>query len=260
MLPPHPAISPFHHHAQLSDLPALADLSLVGCHESLWWEPLAGAGSTLRRLHVRRAQYPDHMQPLAALTALTSLELEHAPLGEWPGSILADALQQMRQLQWVSMWHVSLSSAGAAALAGLPLLERVLVLPPVPGKDADYQLEDSEPVALPPGACSSSLRCLAVQWPTAERSLPLLRAASRLEQLHILPTPNWNGQGSWVKAGELAGWAAVHPSLQQLCLEMAEDEAVCAPVLDAALLVQRRRPLLLVHRTRPGHAQQAVTG
>lgn len=55
MLPLQPAISPFHYHAQLSDLPALADLYLVDCHESLWWEPLTGAGSTLRRLHVRRA-------------------------------------------------------------------------------------------------------------------------------------------------------------------------------------------------------------
>ena len=225
----------------------------------VWWVPLAKAASTLRRLHVHRAQYPDHMQPLAALTALTSLELEHAQLNSWVQSILADGLSQLRQLQRISMRQVSLSGAGAAALASLPSLQRLLLLPPLPSDD-DFEQEGSEPVALPPGACCSSLRRLAVQWPTAELSLPLLRAASRLEQLHILPMADWNSQSSTVKAGELAGWAAAHPSLQQLCFEMGDADLVCAPALDAALLVQRRRPQLLVQRTRPGQAQQAVAG
>lgn len=228
---------------QVLALPALQSLELLRCMslDASSWEGLPIVAPTLKRLVLRPLAYLP--AGVAALTQLTALEFEGDDDDDDDDELseqLGAALQQLRQLQVLSLEGVSLKGPVASALAALPALRGLWIRP-----------YDQFEVEVPAGPWTSSLQLLAARASVLTSSLPLLQAASRLEQLQV----DCDALVDW---HPLFHWAALHPTLQQLCLEMYSNASLSPSMTNDLLRLQRQKPQLLLRITPSDSSQQAL--
>ena len=192
----------------------------------------------------------DKLPPLEALTALAGslrvLEI-HSWVGD--GALLDGCAAALTGLQTLALdfggWpNTHLWLPPAALAAQLPRLRSLaLTSYAVTGAESD---EGRWPGALP--ACAPSLRWLALPLELALPSLAALAHAQQLETLCVLLPSNSLSfdAGQWAAFWQ---FVATHPPLRRFVYEVpATSLANNFMLLDALLLLQRRRPALQVQR------------
>ena len=205
--------------AAISSLTALTRLALCIVKVCPPVEALAALAPSRRALevHGRCGRAGDLDRAIGVLTALESLALDFGA-GRFTGPEVPSAVMGLPKLQRLSLSYYSISSQQAPRT------------PPTP--------------ALP----LSHLHWVALPLVVALRLTGLLEQARSLETLCLLLPP-----ASTVMDAECwsAFWqfVATHPPLRSLPYEVPADSPTCSlQLLDALVLLQRRRPALQVRR------------
>lgn len=194
--------------------------------------------SALRRLHLIACRLLP--ASLAALTQLTALNLQRTP---YEGTA-AEARQQMdaalpalTQLRHLAVSPVHPATPLPAALATMGCLHTLACVPPLLLRGGS---EATRGIVLPPllqGAYLPSLRHLAAPDTMVASSLLPLQAATQLESLGLFGF----AQALTTEQQRLMQWAAAHPAVRHLALELSGDH-LCATSLFAVTGALQRRP------------------
>lgn len=162
-----------------------------------------------------------------------------------------DSLQSLQQLTCLLIDGSSDLNQVLPALGGLSRLQQCSVIVYGDTSEARPLAEPGPPLAssLPSGAWLRSLRWLQCSFPTLVNSVEQLAAAQQLEYLSIAGVPT-AGSADLDLAAHSAfwDWAARHPPLRRLGLELVEPQASPVPsdFLNEVLILWQRRPALLV--------------
>lgn len=163
---------------QVSRLTRLESLRLQRAeYDAHGFGPLVPLGSSLQHLRIIGTAWPSCLSSLTALRALELTILDGGDGGSATG--LHEALQRLSGL--TGLWLQGFTTIPAAAFC-LPQLAWLCVQP-------HATAEHNVAVSLLCGSVSRSLRRLVTTAALAQRSLPFLAAAERLELLHFLDPP-----------------------------------------------------------------------
>jgi hypothetical protein len=205
---------------------------------------------------------------LAAMTWLKRLQL-----GSWgsplPPAELATSLRQLRQMTCLLLHGDGISQLPTAALAGLSRLQLCMIKAPLVVDEhaaalqqvRHGQQEQAPPrplQQLPAGPWLSSLCHLCTHWELLAQGTAVLAQAQQLEHLAIVGIPSSSHRATAQQWEAFWEWAATHPPLQRLSIDVNEEpdpSAFDGPAFDEVLKLLRRRPGLSVYRAGRGTEQ-----
>ena len=198
---------------------------------------LLSALPSLRRLRLQGGNnLPANLSQLTWLESLTICDDNRMLKGEpEPSAVLLAALPHLTGLTYLALDSMEGVDCPPGELAGLGRLHTFIWLDPnSPPADA----------VLPAGPWLGSLRRLAAPAHLLANSLPLLKAAPRLEHLAVT-VPGQNGEPTLCILRSAVRW----PSLRQLSLGIPRhinQTSLPAVLFPAALEAQHRRPSLSI--------------
>ena len=231
---------------QLSLLPKLEWLILETPQYSA--SSMDGLSRLLSLTHLKFYQGGHLPSSLAAMTWLKHLKLCRLD-SLLPPEGLNASLGQLQQLTSL-MLHGAGVSQLPTSLADLSRLRQCMIWTgPVVAVHAAQQ--EQQPQQLPTGIWLSILQRLFAPWPILAQSTAMLAQAQQLEHLAIAGLPSSSHGANARQWGALWEWAAVHPPLEILSIDVEEEpnpSEFNGPAFDEVLQLLRRRPSLSVFR------------
>ena len=192
--------------------------------------------TSLQHAEFSSCQLPGSLSELTGL--LQVLDISH-PYGEAAAvaASLHAALQQLTQLTGLRLFGLPAAAVAPPSLAALSRLQWLYL------EEWDEPQEQPARPELPLGPWQCSLRHLATTFAVAQRSLPFLTGAQRLQRISFLepPEPQPEAEEQWHAFWR---WATQHAPLQRV--GFGESEVVQSALMEATLELKERRPELLL--------------